>query len=311
MILVSVIIPTYNSERYIVQTLDSVFFQSYKNLEVVVVDDGSTDKTLSLLSAVTDPRLKVISQSNSGACVARNLGFKNSKGEFIQFLDADDILSLNKIEVQLKALEGKHNCVANGMWGRFYQSIQEPIKWMPHPNIHMDLEPEEWIFRNHMSQTACWLCPRKLIESAGLWREDLLINQDGEFFSRVILQSQEVLFTPEAKVYYRSNVPGSISSAIQQPEAIRSRFKTIKLLEELLANTQNGVRRNKLMADLYQDFIYSYYPKEQDLIREAKVKVAYYGGSSKPVPGGKFYKILSKFFGWKNVSWLKYKLGRL
>lgn len=311
--LVSVIIPLYNSSKYIKKAIISVLTQTYRNIEVIVVDDGSSDAGPAIVKEIIKDgkRVRLFEQENRGACAARNLGFSSSKGDFIQFLDADDLLSPNKIEDQLKVLTKSPGCIANGSWGRFNYKISEPIKWMPHPKIQKDLEPLDWLLKNHMSTNHAWLTPRELIEKAGLWREDLVINQDGEFFSRVILQSKKVLYTPEAKVYYRSNISGSISSGIQKPKAIASRFKTIQLLEELIWEKEQSLRVNKFMADLYQGFIYSYYPKCIELVRKAENKVKIYGGSSLPVPGGKFYRTASVLVGWKTVSWLKFKLGRL
>ncbi len=91
--LVSIVIPAYNAESFIQQTLSSVIQQTYQNLEVIVVDDGSKDNTVKLVREFihSDPRVSLISQSNSGVSAARNLGIKKSTGDFIAFIDADDI----------------------------------------------------------------------------------------------------------------------------------------------------------------------------------------------------------------------------
>jgi glycosyltransferase involved in cell wall biosynthesis len=291
--------------------LQSVFTQSHTNLEVIAVDDGSNDSSLEILKSISDPRFKLLQQTNKGACAARNLGYSHSIGSYIQYLDADDVLSQQKIESQLVSLEQHPDSIANGRWGRFYQSTDEPIKWGPHPSLQQDLDPISWLLQNHMSQTGCWLTPRALVEKAGPWREDLVVNQDGEFFSRVILASKKVLYVPEAKVFYRSNIPTSISAAIQKPAAIESRYKTIELLEQHLLKTENSPRVKKALADAYQRFIYSYYPKSPALIIQAENKVKALGGSSIPVPGGNLYKYLSKIVGWKKISLLKHRFGRL
>lgn len=309
--LVSVIIPSYNSAEYITDTISSALNQTYSNLEILVVDDGSKDNTRSLLEDIKDNRVRVFSQLNQGACAARNKGFLLSKGDYIQFLDADDIISPGKIELQLNQLHNQKECISNGRWGRFYSSINEPIQWGPDISLRRDLEPVEWLIQNHMSQTACWLSPRNLIQQAGLWREDLKVNQDGEFFSRVILHSRKVLYCSEAKVYYRSKVSGSISSAIQKPAAIQSRFKAIELLEKELLERENSVRVRQSLANAYQKFIYSYFPKQPHLLKKAELRVLELGGSKLTVPGGRLYRFISKLLGWKNVSTLKHLLGRL
>ncbi len=101
--LVSIIIPCYNSVDFISECIDSVLDQNYQNLEIIVVDDGSTDGTLEVISRYE--RIRVISQSNSGACVARNRGLKLSKGKYVKFLDSDDFLEPGVIKAQVELSE--------------------------------------------------------------------------------------------------------------------------------------------------------------------------------------------------------------
>lgn len=99
--LVSIIIPCFNADKYLRQTLESVLWQQYKHWECILVDDGSTDSSASIIQSfqLTDPRFKYIKQSNQGPSIARNIGAAQSKGEFIQFLDADDILLPERLSV--------------------------------------------------------------------------------------------------------------------------------------------------------------------------------------------------------------------
>jgi glycosyltransferase involved in cell wall biosynthesis len=104
--LVSVIIPAYNAEQFIERTLDSVLSQTYQNLEVIVVDDGSQDRTAEIVSAIAqrDQRVTLLQQSNSGVAAARNLGIEKSQGEFIGPIDADDIWYSQNVEKQVRCL---------------------------------------------------------------------------------------------------------------------------------------------------------------------------------------------------------------
>ena len=106
--LVSIIMPAYNAQTYIVEAIDSVIAQSYEYWELIVIDDGSIDDTLSLVEAFRDERIIVKSQDNAGVSAARNLGISLAQGEYITFLDADDILSKESLEVRVRYLE-KHN----------------------------------------------------------------------------------------------------------------------------------------------------------------------------------------------------------
>lgn len=105
--LVSVVIPIYNSQQYIEQTLLSVFNQTYQNYEVIIVDDGSTDKSLELINSLSIEKnnIKIINQKNSGPAAARNKGVQKATGEWIAFLDADDLWLPNKLELQINNIE--------------------------------------------------------------------------------------------------------------------------------------------------------------------------------------------------------------
>ena len=103
--LVSVVIPTYNRERTIKASVQSVLDQTYQNLEVIVVDDGSTDGTKNIVSAIDDPRVHLIIQKNQGACVARNTGIEAARGLFIAFQDSDDEWFPEKLETQLRVFD--------------------------------------------------------------------------------------------------------------------------------------------------------------------------------------------------------------
>lgn len=104
--LISVVIPAYNREKYIEKSVRSILSQDYKELEVIVVDDGSKDKTSEVVSKIDDERVKLITcEKNGGACKARNIGIENAKGEIIAFQDSDDVWHENKLTLSLKAMQ--------------------------------------------------------------------------------------------------------------------------------------------------------------------------------------------------------------
>ena len=103
--MISVIIPVYNREKLIEKSIQSVLNQTYRDLELIVVDDGSIDKTREVVKSINDPRLKYIYQPNQGACSARNRGIEEAKGDFIAFQDSDDIWALDKLEKQMKVFD--------------------------------------------------------------------------------------------------------------------------------------------------------------------------------------------------------------
>ena len=102
---ISVVVPAYNSQNTICETITSVLQQSFSDFELIVINDGSTDRTLELLSDVKDARLKVYSYPNGGLPAARNRGIIRATGEFLSFIDADDLWTSDKLELQLQALQ--------------------------------------------------------------------------------------------------------------------------------------------------------------------------------------------------------------
>src|SRR5437879_2415470 len=102
---VSILIPAFNAEQWISDTIDSALAQTWPNKEIIVIDDGSSDKTLSLAQKFAPAGVSVISQANEGAAAARNKAFSRSHGDYIQWLDADDLLAPDKIARQMEAVE--------------------------------------------------------------------------------------------------------------------------------------------------------------------------------------------------------------
>jgi len=113
---VSIIIPVYNKCPYIKQTIDSVLGQDFDLFEVIVIDDGSTDESLEIIKAFSDPRIRVFTQSNAGVERARNFGFSQSSGSFIVFLDADDLMSVNRLSKQIALFNLDQDLVLVGTW---------------------------------------------------------------------------------------------------------------------------------------------------------------------------------------------------
>ena len=120
--LVSILIPAYNAEKWIRDTINSALSQTWPKKEVIIVDDGSTDNTLQIARQFESKSVKVITQENMGACVARNKALSFAQGDYIQWLDADDLLAPDKISQQLKyAGDGRNSQILlSSAWCRFY-----------------------------------------------------------------------------------------------------------------------------------------------------------------------------------------------
>lgn len=312
--LVSILIPAYNAEKWIAKTLESALAQTLSK-EIIVVDDGSTDNTLAIAKKFESPLVKVNSQENRGASTARNHAFKEAQGDFIQYLDADDLLAPDKIERQIKLLsrEGNSDCVAAAEWSRFYTTPSKAL-FIPQP-LWADMSPLEWLVcaweGSWMMHPAAWLVPRKIAEQAGPWNETLSLNDDGEYFFRVVLASIGVKFCHGAKSFYRSGISNSLSGS-KSHHARESAFNSLELCANYLLARENSPRTRHVCATVFQRFIYEVYPEVPDLWKKAEAKVQQLGGSDVKLYGGPMFQLLSSAVGWKQakqIQKLVYRYG--
>lgn len=309
--LVSVCIPAYNCAEYIRQTVESVTGQTYANLEIIIVDDGSADDTKNILKGLTDKNIRIYHQQNKGAAAARNLAYLQSKGEYIKFLDADDIISPEMIDSQLKLAIENPDSMISAKWGRFYNNNINTFK-LTVEDCWTTLPGPQWLctsWKNGSSvtQPGIFLLPRAVIERAGLWDEQLTLIDDLDFFTRIILNSRSVIFDPDAVLYYRSGNNGSLSNQKQQKDILSAYISINKATSNLLA-IDKSEQALKACADVWQRFIYTYYLYMPGIINAAQKKLDDLGGSALEFPSGRFTKILVKLIGWKNTKRVKYLL---
>ena len=307
--------PAYNAGKYIADTIRSITSQSYANWELIIVNDGSTDDTADIVNSLTDARINVFHQENKGQCAAANQAFHLSKGILIKFMDADDLISHDFIAQQVYRLDSRKDTIASASWGRFYHDDLQTFKLSDDLITH-DCKPIDWLVtsmynRQSMMQCALWLIPRNLLDQSGLWNEELSLINDFEFFIRVLLCAQEVLFTPNATLYYRSGIVNSLSSLKSRTGAV-SAYNSIDQGVSHLLNFENSPRTKKIAADCLQSYIYMFYPYHQDLIRNAELNVKELGGSNSPFQAGGITRIMAKIFGWKLTKKIKarYTHGR-
>lgn len=306
---VSVIIPLYNAGVHLHDSVKSVLDQEYPDVEIVIVDDGSSDDSLSYVPERAAVKTRIFKQTNRGACAARNLGISKSTGDYFQFLDADDVLSQNKISEQVQVLNkfGEKTLVACP-WDRFANDISEAT--FPARELYRDFEITlDWFkiawLKDDMMTSHAWLIPRKLIEMAGKWNEKLKINQDGEFMSRVIRQSEKILFTPEAKVYYRSGNSGSITKNYLKREKAESLLDSYILYVENLRDQLDDEEIRKALARNFLGFIYQYFPHFPDLIEKAKGQIKTLKVNKVPLVGGSNFRKIAKVIGFDNALTLR------
>jgi glycosyltransferase involved in cell wall biosynthesis len=208
---VSVIVPAYNAEGTIRGTLDSVLAQTFRDLEVIVVDDGSSDATVAEASRIGDDRLEVLSCEHRGRSAARNRGIERARGDFISFIDADDLWIANKLESQLDALSRRPEAGIAYSWTAFldpagrYLFAKEPLYF--EGDVQADLLASCFV-----ASGSNVILRRECVQSVGLFDEALHCAEDWEYLLRAAA-SWPFVVVPEYQVLYRlpldfGSIPG-------------------------------------------------------------------------------------------------------
>jgi glycosyltransferase involved in cell wall biosynthesis len=208
---ISVIVPAYNAERTILETIESVQQQTFSDFELIVINDGSTDRTLELLSTVQDSRLKIFSYENGGLSVARNRGICHATGEFIAFLDADDLWTPDKLELQLAALQQHPEAGVAYSWTHFMDEQGKSF----HPDKPTFFEGNVYpqlLVSNFLASGSNPLIRRQAIESVGEFDPSVSGAADWDFWLR-LAAGWPFVVVPKPQILYRQS-SGSMSSKI-------------------------------------------------------------------------------------------------
>ncbi|OMP31781.1 glycosyltransferase family A protein [Mangrovimonas sp. DI 80] len=202
---VSVIIPNYNRANVIGETIDALLKQTLKPFEIIVVDDGSTDNSLQVLKDYGD-RIKILQQENKGPGAARNKGVLASSGEFIQFMDSDDVPSLNKLEVQVSALQRENADLVLGPWikGWFDDAVFEPENMvLQNKELPAHKSVLEWFLTEWSMVFQQALVRRDQLFKVGLYDEEMKIMEDADLFVKLLLEDSKIIFEQESLTLYR------------------------------------------------------------------------------------------------------------
>lgn len=283
--LVSILIPAYNAEEWIADTIQSALGQTWPRKEIVIVDDGSTDETLSVARQFASKEVIVVTQANQGAAAARNKAFSLCQGDYIQWLDADDLLAPGKINRQMEAWKDglSSRTLLSSEWAYFICRPRS-AKFIPSP-LWGDLPPMEWLLRKmgqnlHM-QPASWLVSRELTETAGPWDTRLTLDDDGEYFCRVILASEGTRFIWGARSYYRRSGFQSLSNVDGSNKKFDSQFLSMRLHIGYLRSLEDSELARATCVRYLENWLPCFYPERMDLFKEAELLVVALGGRPK------------------------------
>lgn len=204
---VSVIIATYNRAPLVGRTVENMLAQTLRPAQIIVVDDGSTDETAEVLSKFGEP-VRFIRQPNRGPAAARNAGLAVATGRFIQFMDDDDLVSLNKLEAQVEAIERSGADMAYGPWVPLTMEGDTVTQYgyvLQGGAVPADLPLYEWHLRGWAIILQSCLFTREFLMRVGAarLREDLIMTEDTELLNRIFLADPKASFTGNCLVFYR------------------------------------------------------------------------------------------------------------
>lgn len=304
---------------FLKETLDSVYNQTYESIEIIVIDDGSSDGSLSYLKGLDRPGLLVKRNKGKGACAARNYGFDLATGDFIQYLDADDLLSPNKVEEQVKLLQRYPKRVAVCSTAHFYK---QPIngKIVDKDFMFTTNNPQNFLLKLYggdgkhynMVQTSAWLTPKIVIQKAGFWDEALSKDQDGEFFCRVVMASEGVCYTSKALNYYRKYINGQNIASQKQKKHILSQLKALDAKANSLKAYRNSPKYKKAFALQYKLLAIDAYPEFKSVCKTALKKSKELGSSRHlPILGGRIIEGIKYVLGWRTAKLFSYWIHKV
>lgn len=305
---ISIIMPVFNAAAFVSDAINSVLCQSFGDLELLAVNDGSSDESEQVLRSHRDSRLRIISQLNRGQSAAINLGVNESRGRFIKIVDADDWIHPLHLEAQWAALRGHSECVACCRWGYFRDDFRHPS--VNSEQVDRDYpDPLEWIVDSLTRDEGMmggwrWLIPRNVWDRSGGYDERLSLNNDFHASIAILLASSGVRFSGDAVYSYRKAVSGALSGA-RSRRAMESALLTTELGCRLLLGREDSPRIRKLCAVRFQRWLYEFYPEFPDLAASAESAVVSLGGATVPFPGGTFGRSLAGLIGWRKARQLQ------
>lgn len=307
--LVSILIPAYNAEQWLEDTIKSALNQTWPNKEIIIVDDGSSDNTYNVAKSFQSKGVKVIKQQNAGACNARNKAFSLAQGDYIQWLDSDDLLDPEKIARQLEGAEGGRSSrvMQTCAWGPFFFR-HEKTKMIP-DHLWQDLEPVDWIMRKFtyriwMNPTV-WLVSRRLTEMAGVWDERLALSgdDDGEYMCRLVAASERVRFVPDAKCYHRIGVVGSLSWKMgESTKRLEPLWLAINLSIKHLRSIEDSERTRSACIRLLESAMWRFCQEEEGALERFYSLARELGGTLPPPKISWKYYPVKKVFGWSAAN---------
>lgn len=300
--LVSILIPLYNAEQYIEETITRTLNQTYPNIELIIIDDHSTDNSLEIAKKYASEKVHIYSNPKKGGNAARNYAFEKCNGEYVKFMDADDYMDDNMIACQLERLLSEREpeqCVAFSPVIMRYADDRDQLQ--QHRDIDHDYIPGIELLID-IWRGKGWHCPHchlmhhQLITKAGLWDETVIKNQDGEFFSRIYANARKAVSVKSVHAIWRQTSNGV--SRQTSDKAWRSFFETHRRIANLILAYNNDEEIKYQCSRYICNSLFEHYPVPEDCITAQELFLKKHNLKF-IVPNRRRYKFLSSLFGWK------------
>jgi glycosyltransferase involved in cell wall biosynthesis len=309
--LVSIVIPCFNAQRWISEAIESCLRQTYSPLEIIVIDDGSTDQSLERVQAFRG-RIRWESQARSGGCHARNRGCALSSGDYIQFLDADDYLLPGKIEQQVAVCETTGADVVYGDWRHQHHladgsSSLEDVAISGKQEDVLEALLSGWWVASHALLFRRWV-----VDKATGWDESLQAAQDRDFFISAVLAGATIRYAPGCGAVYRRYGNVTVGTA-NLPRWLAAHARVLEKSEARLAAAGRLCDRYRLaLARSYFALARSFYDLDRAAHRKYLRKVLALAPGFRPAESP-FYNMAQRFFGFaiaEKFASLKRKYSR-
>ncbi|AFY54117.1 putative glycosyltransferase [Rivularia sp. PCC 7116] len=220
---ISVIIPVFNGEKTIKETIYSILNQTFQDIEVIISDDGSTDSTLEVVRNISDSRIKILSYPNAGVSASRNRGIYEAKGEYISFIDADDLWTPDKLELQWQALENNSQAAVAYSWTDYISESGQFIKSGRRIKANGDVFSKLLVI-NFLENGSNPLIRKEALEKVGSFDESLSSSEDIDLWLKLSID-YEFVCIEKPQIFYRTSM-NSLSSNLKNMEA--TSLKVIK-----------------------------------------------------------------------------------
>ncbi len=307
---VSVIIPAYNAATFIAATLQSVFEQTYpkEQVEIIVVNDGSTDNTQQLLESY-GKQIHLINTPNRGASAARETGRQAATGDFLQYLDSDDLLMPEKITLQVEALQRENAEVAYGNWLKFREvnGKREEIETI---NRQLNGRPEIALFTNFWCPPAALLYTKSIADKIGEWNKDLPIIQDARYFLDAALHQATFVYTPSLVAAYRVAAGTSLSQRMGSFKFTKDCYINAKEIYALWQQDLNhDPEKKQALISVFCQCAETLFANDQKIGEECLDYLQKLGGTAQLFASNPIKKIGAKILGvqmvWKLLDWYR------